>query len=54
LSQNASPSIWGLPLAEQPVPRHWCGVEGGTVLNNHHLLKILYVLISLMINSLFL
>jgi hypothetical protein len=23
----------GLPLAEQPVCRHWCGVEGETVLN---------------------
>jgi len=25
--------VWGLPPAEQPVHRHWCGVGRGTVLN---------------------
>jgi hypothetical protein len=27
----------GLPLAEQPGCRHWCGVEGGTVLSQNSL-----------------
>jgi hypothetical protein len=33
LSQDASHKVWGLPLAEHPVWRHWRGVKGGTVLS---------------------
>src|SRR5438105_2479137 len=34
-------NLWGLPPAEHPVHRHWRGVEGGTVLNQHFYTKVL-------------